>query len=232
MIRQPICKVCTHPERVEINRQIAERIPQKTIAAQFGMHYSSISRHKGRCIPVQLSRATASADDRTVIVVEKSLEKTFGHINKLIDACDQWLLDPDGSGQYTLDPRAYEITVIYNDRNDTDERGKPLRKKDTLQNLIERLGSAQYMVESVETKSSDPRKLILDTAAEIRAHLDFYAKLHGLYQKERSNWIEEEERKRWVAEKIAEIQKNFGVDEQGAIAWMREEFPQIPELLM
>jgi hypothetical protein len=223
------CATCNHAESTEINRLIAAGTTYKVISQQYGMDQASVSRHVKACIPRLLVSTRVARDIGGGIVVERQLEKTFAHINKLVDACDEWLLDPDGTGKYTLEPRSREINVVYDDYNDRDDKGKPKRKKANLQELIGRLGEAGYEVDLLQSKSADPRELVLQSAAEIRAHLDFYAKLHGLYQKERSNEIEREERKRFVDDTIGGIMTKFGVDEKSARSWARERFPDIPE---
>ncbi len=225
------CAIWNHPDNAEINRRLAEKALLREISERYGMNISSVSRHRSTCIPAMMVKADANDAISSSIVIEKSLEKTFAHINKLIDACDEWLLDPGGSGRYSLDPRGYELDVVYDDHNDTDERGKPRRKKESLQSLLTRIEAGSVTVDIVESKYADPRKLIIESATEIRAHLDFYARLHGLYQKERTNQIEEEERKRFFAEQVREIMREFGVDEKGAISWVIEELPELSDLV-
>lgn len=223
------CSICTHPGMPEINRMITDGIPYREISKQFGQDPASISRHKTKCIPHQMVQVQVSRDLEGGLAVEREVTRLFGRINKLMDACETWLIDPDDKDKYTLEPRGREIDVIYDDHKDLNERGKPTRKRSSLQELIERAEAGDITIEKVETKFADPRELIIKSAAEIRAHLDFYAKLHGLYQKERTNAVDEQTKKRWVGDKIDEVMLRFGVDEAGARSWLRESFPNVPE---
>lgn len=223
------CRICHHPERDEINRLLADKTPYRTIQALYEIDHASVGRHVTTCIPVQMSRLRANRDRESGIVIDRELNNCFGRINMLLDACHDWLLDPESDGEaYTLEPRATELKVVYLDHGDTDAKGNPKLKKASLDNLIRRIEAADLTVEQVESKNADPRELILKTAGEIRGQLDFYAKLHGLYQKERQNEFDETERRQWVQDKIGETAQRYGLTEPEAIKWLREN-TDIPE---
>ena len=61
------CTVCDHPDVNEVNTAILEGIPNRTIAAQFGLKTSSVFRHKCKHLPKALvqakkAREAAAAD--------------------------------------------------------------------------------------------------------------------------------------------------------------------------
>lgn len=224
------CCVCLHPQAAEINAEIARGVKQRPIAQRYGWNASTITRHIQTCIPRQLQILSASREERGALAVEREIATSFARINKLLDGCHAWLLDPDGSGNYTLEPRSREVSVVYEDKQDRDERGKPRRKKATLQDLLNRVESdGEISVQYTESKHADPRELILKTAAEIRQTLEFYAKLHGLFQKERSNVYDEEVKRRWVQDKIAETALRLNLPPAQAKLWLQENFPHVPE---
>lgn len=229
------CVCCHHPEALKINREIAEGILYKAISQEYGMDPSAVSRHVKNCIPRLLLSAQTTRDAKSGSMIEDAIAKgitlNFTRIGKLMDACDAWLFDPDSEGAYTLEPRAREIKVVYDDYNDVDGKGKPKRKRANLQDLLRRVDDAGYTAVFTETKAADPRELILKSSAEIRSNFDFIAKLNGLYAPERLIVIDQERRKQWVAKKIDEVMANFGVDEKGARSWLRDEFPDIPEFM-
>ncbi|HZE21814.1 MAG TPA: hypothetical protein VE082_07155 [Desulfobaccales bacterium] len=39
------CSVCSHPDRPQIDLGLVERVPYRTLAAQFGLSPSALSRH-------------------------------------------------------------------------------------------------------------------------------------------------------------------------------------------
>jgi hypothetical protein len=72
------CTVCTHPDAVLINEAIAlERKSNRTIAQQFGVHYSAVQRHRQH-IPqllLQASRAEEVAQADSLLDRLEDLQK-------------------------------------------------------------------------------------------------------------------------------------------------------------
>ncbi len=52
------CKVCNHELRAEIDQCLIEGQPLRSVAEQYGMHYSSLSRHKSH-ISQQIGKVKA-----------------------------------------------------------------------------------------------------------------------------------------------------------------------------
>jgi hypothetical protein len=104
-------------------------------------------------------------------------------VQKIYEACNDWLQDPEDHSRYNIDPRAYEHEVIYNWVL-TDGEGKEtrIRKKATLQELLERAIRDDEEIIKVESKTADPRKLILDTAQTLNKQLETLAKIAGVVQ--------------------------------------------------
>ncbi len=90
----------------------------------------------------------------------EDLYKLRDRLNRLLDACDLWLTDPDTPGRYDIGLRAEEVTVLY-----TDSDGR--RKRAPLSVLLQRVTDAGLSA-SASPRLADPRSLILRTAAEIR----------------------------------------------------------------
>ncbi len=81
-------------------------------------------------------------------------------LNRLLDACDLWLRDPDVPDRYDIGLRAEEISVVYTDTN-----GR--RRRAPLSVLLQRVNDAGLEA-GASPRLSDPRSLILRTAAELR----------------------------------------------------------------
>jgi hypothetical protein len=52
------CKVCNHSQKAEIDQALVAGEPLRGVAERFGMHYSSLSRHKSH-ISEQLNKSLA-----------------------------------------------------------------------------------------------------------------------------------------------------------------------------
>ena len=183
-----VCSICKHEKRDEIDRAIARGVSLRHIASQFGVGYKSVERHQ-KCIAEALIAARKEQIYRTARNVHDELEKTFQFVEKVTNACDKWLQDPDNPEEYTLKPRAGDIDVIYKEQTGTDADGKPAykNKRAALSELLAKVEGGGYLVQSAETTHSDPRKLMLEAIGRFHGVIDQLAKLTGAYQKKQDN---------------------------------------------
>jgi hypothetical protein len=209
------CSICDHPEAVKINKLLAKGESLRNIAGRFpDISVSSLHRHKQHLArelaePIKRQEELAEVfrenlaikeneETREAITVISELKRCFTRINKLFDACDQWLKDPDNPEQYTLEPRANEVKVIF---SEADEDGKPRRRKKALSHLLARLEeSGGLQVEGWEVRHADPRELILKTAGRLSEQIEILAKLIILVEQER---------------RIDELEKTVSKEEKG-----------------
>jgi hypothetical protein len=111
------------------------------------------------------------------------IEDTIVYVQKMYDACNDWLQDPEDHSKYNLDPRAYEHQVIYNwVITDADGKDTRIRKKANLQELLERAMREDEEIIKVESKVADPRNLVLQTAQTLNKQLETLAKIAGVVQ--------------------------------------------------
>lgn len=224
-----VCKICSHPQTLEIDRFLAKGDSYRTIANRFTASESAIKRHVLKCIPTFLEAARSEKKRERSIVVEDEVNRVFNRLNKLLDACDEWLTDPDDQAKYSLDARAHELIVIYYDLADTTEKGRPKRKRDQLSTLLARL-EKKGLVEalSVTLKRADPRDLIVRTAGEIKGQLELFARLQGLFQRDRANESDRAHEKEMIAAVKAEVKRlmNAGWSEEEAKSIVVEAEPE------
>ncbi len=228
-----VCTVCSHPQTLEIDRFLAKGDSYRTIARRFTVSESAIKRHVLKCIPIFLEAARAERKRERAIVVEAEVSRVFNRLNKLFDACDLWLTNPDDPALYSLDARAEELTVIYEDGNDLTPKGNPKRKRDKLSLLLRRLDGAGVETLSVTSKHADPRELIVKTAGEIQAKLELFARLQGLFQRDRANESDREHERALMARITAELQRliNAGWSEEDAKSIVLEAVPEAAKWL-
>jgi hypothetical protein len=111
------------------------------------------------------------------------IEDTIVYVQKMYDACNDWLQDPEDHSKYNLDPRAYEHDVIYNwVITDADGKDTRIRKKANLQELLDRAIRDNEEIIKVESKVADPRNLVLQTAQTLNKQLETLAKIAGVVQ--------------------------------------------------
>lgn len=176
------CLVCISTNREDIERDILRNAPLMEIQERYGISRSAISRHKLRHLPLpEVSIVHQESEELREINIQDDLKRIYARIWKMLDACDEWLRDPDNPEKYSIDLRDNEIQVIYSFET---ERGKKVKKKALLSTLIReiKLLTPRDMeeIEIVEFKSVDPRSLTLQTANQLQKQLELIAKLMGV----------------------------------------------------
>lgn len=173
----PRCTVCSHPQRAEIDAALVEGAQSnRIIANQFGVSYQAVQRHSVKHLPAGLVAAAEAEDRDRAAEVLAEIDRALSRVNKLYDACDAWLSDPDDPSRYDLSPRSHEVDIIH---EVTDDNGRPRRRKERLSAILGRLEGAGVDVALVETRHADPRDLILKTSRTLEGHLTLLAKLVG-----------------------------------------------------
>lgn len=161
----------------QLRADIGAGLKKGEIAKKYEVSASAVSQ---RCKALGLTTAIVATVapyesqrfvSRTVDAMGQ-ITKNLGCVNKLQDACDEWLTDAHDPEKYDLGPRADEVLVTYLVPG---EQGKYVKQKDTLEKLLERAGVTD--VEEVSSKHADPRELILKTAAEARQTISLCADL-------------------------------------------------------
>lgn len=69
-----VCSICSHPDRLNIDRLIVGRCSERGIAGRYGLTDSTVHRHK-RCIRESLSRASSQQTGRVLRSVTRLVEQ-------------------------------------------------------------------------------------------------------------------------------------------------------------
>lgn len=233
-----VCTICGHNDRQAMESLLATGKTYRGIARTFSVSEDAITRHVKTCIPAALEALRQSQRVESGLVVEDEVQRVFRRLNKLLDACDEWLTDPDAPEKYTLEPRDNEIDITFLDPTDTDSEGRPKRKRTKLRELVARVEGEQYEVLLIESKHADPRELVVKTAAQISNHLELYGKLRGLFQKPRDNDKDIERReqeaaenRRWAQSLVKTVSAKKKLSEEEATAWVKENVPTVTQWL-
>ena len=189
-----------HPQIETIRKDLAEyKKSLREIADEHGVHPQALYRYRKATISRKIAqahkiatkverRAERKAFKREVSEVQaeqnlraeaeggdgliKIVEQTMQRIQKLFDACDDYLSDPDDPQRYTLAPRAEEIIVTIEE----ERSGRTTYEKMTLQEAIDRTG---LNITQARNSSNDPRNLLLNAAKSLQGQMsllvDFYA---------------------------------------------------------
>jgi len=171
--------VDNHPQREKIVKAlIANKRSYQAIADTFDIPRSTLSSYvKLRLLPAVAIEQEKTQNREGTAFLDR-VEQTMVRVQKMYDACDEWLSDPENPTKYNLDPRAHEYKVIYLEPEVEGE--SRTRNKCSLQQLLDRIESTDRKVLTVEAKTYDTRKLLLDTAVTLNKQLELLAKIQGL----------------------------------------------------
>ena len=197
-----LCTVCTHPDREAIDKALVGHSTSiRGIGRQYGLKLDALRRHKAHHLAAAIKHGKELADAAQAGVVARvgarvaeqaeledvrsldlfqQLRKLFGIVDKLFDACDRFLLDPNNPERYDLNPRSHELEVTYlevvGERKDGTQIVVP--KKDLLSELLPRFEEkADTTVLGVRWKVTDPRRLVLEAAHRLEGQQRWLAEL-------------------------------------------------------
>lgn len=169
--------ILDHPESTAIIKEVIDgKATLSQIAKKYKIKKSTLQHYIKKKLYPDIAKDRLSDQKATSDDYMKKIEKLSGYCNKLIEACDAWLSDPDDESKYTLADRAEEITVVYEDLNDS---GKFVRKKENLGLLIRSLLPEGAKLQYVQTRRTDTRELILKALNTAQSQLDLMARISG-----------------------------------------------------
>lgn len=174
-----------HPKRDEIEQQIVEGVSFRGIAKHFNIPQASVQRYVNqRFVELAGDAIRERQLDHGEAIVER-IHNLIKRLEKLVNAADDWLTDPDDPEKYTLAPRADEVEIVY---YTYDREGKPIRHKKKLQELVNQIEETGKEVAELQWKNVDIRTLLPRTADSLHRQLDLVAKILGeVKEKEAGN---------------------------------------------
>ena len=110
------------------------------------------------------------------------LDNLVHKAEKMLAAADAWLEDPNAPGRYNLNPRSHEVDVVWEREipiGDGD-RTRTERKTEKLSKLMADVeGKLGITVVKGETKTVDPRKLLLEAVATLKPVVELIGRATG-----------------------------------------------------
>jgi hypothetical protein len=153
------CSICNHRERMAIDRALVSReLSRAKLAAKYRVSADALDRHAAHHLPRLLVEAREARDSDHASAVLDQYDEDDRKLRLLIQACDEWLADPQRPDRYTLAPRAEEIEVCFLALN---ADGEPVRGKAPLSALLGMLREERIITTAPVTwKTADPRTLL------------------------------------------------------------------------
>ena len=175
-------EVDTHPERETIIAALVKGEQSfRSIGKHFGISAAAITRYMHDKLAAQAAAVLAEDSEQKGANLLKRIEKIMKRMQKLYDACDEYLQHPEDPERYDLGPKAWEIDVAYR-IPDPKSRTKTISGHDTLNGLLAKLEAGNIKPLSIRLRHSDPRKLIIETASVLSKQLELIAKIQGQVQ--------------------------------------------------
>ncbi len=169
--KRKTCKVCDSKRVVQINQMILRGDSIAKINKLYGISRTTITKHKRECIAEVLQTALDERGEEKQLVGDtliKQVEADIGMIHKLINACDEYLTDPEDPNKYFVGPRSNEIEIVYQGKDPQTGRLEKLTHKASLQEMIDVVeNSDNFIVRNINIKQADPRELLLKSIAKL-----------------------------------------------------------------
>ena len=149
-------------------------------------------------------------DGETIL---KAFERIIWDLQKMLDACKEYLQDPEDPNKYYLGPQAQEITVGYWTFDEDKKRGPVVKEK--LDLLLDEIRESRRGVTSVQYKHADPRNLLIQAADAIGKQLKTVSEIYGLIKSVNVNitqieqWVEIKTVILQATEKYPEVRKKI-----------------------
>lgn len=204
------CTICKHEKRNDIDLLLIQGKSLRLIGNQFDVGYKAVERHRN-CVQDILVQWHRRRDVQLVSDIKTELMRCINRVNKLFDACDAQLSDPDDPDSYTLAPTAEQIEVIYNDFDGK----KPVRRKGLLSELMARFEKKSGLqVDSVRVKRVDASKRLLEASKLLSEQLERVGERFGLF-----NQTLDKDRLIALRSGVVEIQRRLSQEYGRDLSW-------------
>ena len=171
------CKVCQHQELEKINAAlVARKESNRMIAKHFSVHPSSIYRHYAEHLPLEMIQGRHLRKRLQADNLLDRLDQCFERGERILNACDRYLRDPEDPLQYDIGPRGVDVWITH---MVPDIEGRMEKRKERLGQLLLDLQGSGIQVRDWSWKIADPRELILKASREAKGFLELYAKITG-----------------------------------------------------
>lgn len=86
---EPRCRVCSHPQRPEIDRRLAQGTTNPTIAAEFGMSRDSVRRHRDRHLSAALKAVATRRETAGAVKASDRAEELYVKAYGILEAAEE-----------------------------------------------------------------------------------------------------------------------------------------------
>lgn len=108
------CSICTHPNRLEIEKKISEDISYREIARQFCVCKSAVGNHVRNHIPQAIKQAQTDREIESGLNIFEELKRILGELNRLRSEAKEitqeaWRIFSNAKATSTVNPGVIEF---------------------------------------------------------------------------------------------------------------------------
>ncbi len=158
-----------HPKKKQIERDLAEGVQISYMSKKYGISRQALEGYRRSRLPGKLIKAVEHQDITDAQSLFQVILKACQRMEKLSDACDEYLQDPDDVTKYFLGEHEQEIQVI---GERTDDNGRRYKVKKPLSVIIRELEGKGYQIEKLKSNTTDPRMLLVRTSEALTKQME------------------------------------------------------------
>lgn len=165
-----------HPKREELDKDVFSDLPVKVIAEKYGATVAAVKKYQSLLNQKTGMAMTERSLEKGEYVLD-NIENVMNRLRAMLDACDEWLRDPDEPHKYNLGPRSFEVEVVYEE-----ESKKPTKESSTVRRkalLSDLLKQTNKDVVEIRYKHADPRQILTTVADSVERQLRLLSQIQG-----------------------------------------------------
>lgn len=167
-----LSKVAATGRMPEIVRDLSSGMKKSAVARKYSLPPSAVYAFARRDLSSTAYQLKLQNEDGA----KNAIIEAMASMKKMVDAQVEWMSDPSDPSKFSAEPRADELTVIY---ETAAEDGGTTRRKASLQELLDRTAGRDNTLK-VSFTGSDSRLVFLKAMDTYRAMIDTMARTAGV----------------------------------------------------
>jgi len=144
----------------------------RLVAERFGISYNALRRHVQNHLPEKPAGGQRQELSELQQILDK-LNELVEQIELILDACHNYLLDPEDPTRYYLGPRAEDVEVVFLEE---DENGRTHKRRSRLSELLNKTGTSAV---AAHWRTADPSRLLLEASRALAGVLLTLSRVAG-----------------------------------------------------
>lgn len=166
------CAVERHPKCKQIAKELAEGKEISTLSKKYKINEQGLRFYRDNRMAGKMVRAAQQRDITDAAQLFQIVLKAVQRMEKLSDACDEYLTDPKRPDSYFMGPQAAEIDVIWFEEVETARGVQMIKHRDSLQSLLANLDKHGIHPMALKSSITDPRVLLVKSSETLTKQME------------------------------------------------------------